>query len=164
MCNTFNLKKACKDCPFKKGNTYLHPEGLKERFNHVTKQDRSFSCHKTVDYDAYNEYREAQSEIEEILQCMAEDGHSFKEISTERQKLESDPHFIDVRDKYQTTLKNEMYCAGMLILVKKENMIFNNFPLRYAVSKGLLDLNQFKDEHEVYDSIHEAINAHANGI
>ena len=56
--------------------------------------------------------------------------------------------------------KNEMYCAGMLILVKKEGMIFNNFPLRYAVGTGLLDLEQFKNEDQVYDSIADAISAH----
>ena len=42
MCNTFNLKKGCKDCPFKKGNSYLHLDGLKARFDQATKQDMSF--------------------------------------------------------------------------------------------------------------------------
>ena len=42
MCKTFKLKKACQDCPFKKGNAYLHPEGLKMRIDTVTKQDQSF--------------------------------------------------------------------------------------------------------------------------
>ena len=44
MCRTFKLKKACIDCPFKKGNSYLNPESLKMKIDAVTKQDQSFSC------------------------------------------------------------------------------------------------------------------------
>ena len=114
-----------------------------------------------MDYDVYREYREVQDEIEDILEDMAHEGHSQTEINTERLKLESTEHFKELTHNYQKSQVNEMYCAGMLILGKKENMIFNNFPLRFAVAKGLLDLDQFKDEHQVYDSIEQAMKSHA---
>lgn len=163
MCRTFKLKKACIDCPFKKGNSYLNPESLKMKIDAVTKQDQSFSCHKTVDYDAYNDYQEVSDEIE-ILADLASEGYSKDALEKERQKLEDEFNFKEIRDQYNKTQANEMYCAGMLILVKKEGMLFNNFPLRYAVGSGLLDINQFKDEDQVYDSIADAIFAHSQSI
>ena len=156
MCKTFSLKKACKDCPFKKGNSYLHPEALKMRIDQVTKKDQSFSCHKTVDYDVYTDYQEALDLVDE----MRNDRCNESKIKEEREKLENELNFLDLSNRYMQSQNNEMYCAGMLILVKKEGMIFNNFPLRYAVGTGLLDLEQFKNEDQVYDSIADAISAH----
>lgn len=45
----FGLKKACKDCPFRKDKKYLNASRAREIASVVT-QDGSFSCHKTVDY------------------------------------------------------------------------------------------------------------------
>jgi hypothetical protein len=50
----FNMKKPCKDCPFRKDGTMLKSLGEKRVggiLEGVVNGDDFFSCHKTVDYD-----------------------------------------------------------------------------------------------------------------
>lgn len=48
----FNLKTPCKDCPFRNDITpYLNKGRVKEILIALTEQDKTFSCHKTVNYD-----------------------------------------------------------------------------------------------------------------
>jgi hypothetical protein len=50
----FNIKKPCKDCPFRKDGMMLKSLGherVGEILEGVVNGDDFFSCHKTVDYD-----------------------------------------------------------------------------------------------------------------
>ncbi len=48
----FNLKKPCKDCPFRKDvKPYLHKRRCKEILSALFDQDGTFSCHKKNGYD-----------------------------------------------------------------------------------------------------------------
>lgn len=159
----FNLVKACKDCPFRKGMTYLTEAGLMERINSVRYHDQSFTCHKTIDYDAYNELEDIETEIREELQLMREEGCNHEQLFKKRIELAKEYGLDEAIQKYEATKYDEMYCAGMLILAKKSGFLMNNRALRYAVSSKLLDPNKFIDEDEVYDSIEQAAEAHRNG-
>lgn len=159
----FNLVKACKDCPFKKGMSYLSEQGLMERINDVRFGDKSFTCHKTIDYDAHSQLEEIKNEINEEIEFLIEQNCPHDEVMKKRIELVEEYGLANAQQAYDNSVKDEMYCAGMLILAKKSGFIFNNRALRYAVSQNLLDLNQFIDEHEVYDSIEDAAAAHRNG-
>lgn len=159
----FNLVKACKDCPFKKGKSYLSEKGLMERINDVKHHDKSFICHKSIDYSASNPVTEIEDDINEEIDFLKEQGCDKTELLVKRIELVEEYGLIQVKQKYEETLKNEMYCAGMLILAKKAGFIMNNRALRYALSENLLDLDQFVDEDEIYDSVEEAAQAHRIG-
>jgi hypothetical protein len=159
----FNLVKACKDCPFKKGNTYLSGEGIMMRIEHVRDQDLTFRCHKTVEYGAQEEFLEIQEYIEEEiasmpLTCTRED------VQAKRIELAKEHGLEKALAEYQASEQSEMMCAGMMILAKKEGFAFNNRAIRFAAMSGILDMDQYKDEHEVYDSIQEAVEAHEKGL
>lgn len=159
----FNLVKACKDCPFKKGMTYLRGEGVLERIDDVRKRDRSFACHKTIDYDAHNQLQQIEEDINDELESLRNDGCSHKALFDRRIELAQEFGLHDAIQEYEKTKKDEMYCAGMLILAKKSGFIMNNRALRFAVASGMLDLNKFVDEDEVYDSVEQAVEAHSKG-
>lgn len=159
----FNLVKACQDCPFKKGMTYLTGLGALERINDVRYNDASFTCHKTIDYDAFNELEEIENDIKEELEFLRENGCSHQDLFNKRIELAQELGLHDAIQKYEATRKDEMYCAGMLILAKKSGFLMNNRALRYAVASNLLDPNKFIDEDEVYDSVEQAVEAHKNG-
>ncbi len=159
----FNLVKACKDCPFKKGMTYLTEQGLMERIDDVRHNDASFTCHKTIDYGASNELKEIETDIEEELEYLRSKGCEKHELAAKRLELVEEYGFDQALQNYQATQKDEMYCAGILILAKKADFIMNNRALRYAVASGLLDLDKFIDEDEVYDSVEQAAEAHRKG-
>lgn len=45
----FDLKRPCKDCPFRKDVTpYLRPDRAAEILDAIERQDQSFTCHKTI--------------------------------------------------------------------------------------------------------------------
>lgn len=44
----FDLKRPCKDCPFLRGKSYLHPERAREIANYAIRDDLTFTCHKTI--------------------------------------------------------------------------------------------------------------------
>lgn len=159
----FNLVKACKDCPFRKGMTYLNEHGILERINDVRHHDKSFTCHKTIDYDAYNELEEIKRDIKEELESLREDGCSHKDLFNKRIEMVQEFGLDDAIQKYEANKNEEMYCAGMLILAKKSGFLMNNRALRYAVTSNLLNPDKFIDEDEVYDSIEQAVEAHKNG-
>lgn len=161
--NFFNLVKACKDCPFKKGNAYLHPEGLMMRIEQVRDQDLSFSCHKTV---AYGE-RERLDEINEVIEDELSElptTCSHQEVQAKKIELAKELGLEEAIAEYKQHQDKEMMCAGMMILAKKEEFAFNNRIIRFAAMRGILDMNQYKDEDEVYDSIDQALKAHQKGL
>lgn len=46
----FNLKRPCKDCPFRKDKApYLHPDRAHEIASDVVHHDAWFVCHKTLE-------------------------------------------------------------------------------------------------------------------
>ncbi len=48
----FNLKKPCKDCPFRTDNGFiLSNSRVEEITNALVNQDQTFSCHKTIKHD-----------------------------------------------------------------------------------------------------------------
>lgn len=48
----FDLTRPCKDCPFRTDiRPYLHPERAREIAEYMTKEGKTFPCHKTVTYD-----------------------------------------------------------------------------------------------------------------
>lgn len=155
---TFKLKKACKDCPFRKDKSYLSPESIRDRINDVIKHDRSFICHKTI---LYSNYQPLQQEVDDYIEELKHDGVSDEDLKLARLELEKEYNLSELKQEYEASLKDQMYCAGMLILVKKENMLGNNRALRYAIGEKLFNPDQFIDEHEVYDSIEDAIKGHS---
>lgn len=49
----FKLKKACKDCPFRKDvNMHLRPERARQIAEDVATGNKTFTCHKTINNDA----------------------------------------------------------------------------------------------------------------
>lgn len=159
----FNLVKACKDCPFKKGMSYLSEEGVLERINDVRYGDKSFTCHKTIDYDALSELNEVHAQIDDEVEILSISGCSRTELIEKKLELVEEYGLANAIEAYEKSKKDEMYCAGMLILAKKAGFLMNNRALRYAVAQDLLDLNQFVDENEVFDSVEEALESHRDG-
>lgn len=54
----FDLTSPCPECPFSLGDHAvrgLTNGRVTEIWNALTKEDKSFPCHKTVNYDAYDE-------------------------------------------------------------------------------------------------------------
>lgn len=48
----FDLKSPCRNCPFRSDVPfYLHPDRVIEITDGLFKQNQTFACHKTVDYD-----------------------------------------------------------------------------------------------------------------
>lgn len=45
----FDLKRPCKQCPFLRGNSFLHPERAREIANYALTDNETFVCHKTID-------------------------------------------------------------------------------------------------------------------
>lgn len=158
--NPFALKAACKDCPFKKGKSYLHPERIAGIIRDMSHDDSLFPCHKTTQNDARFEYNEAMENIENELEFF--DSESGPELEAYKQELykkynieQLEQNLLDAR------LNTEKICAGWLILGKKENLINSNFRLRMAQMQNLLSLDQFKNEDQIFDSAEDAINSHA---
>jgi len=58
----FKLKKPCKGCPFRKDCLpgWLGKERAQEIANSVILGDGGFPCHKTVNYEAWNEEEEEE--------------------------------------------------------------------------------------------------------
>lgn len=56
----FNLTAPCGDCPFRNDGKgiKLNNERAQEILEAITDQQKTFSCHKTVDYDAMDEDEE----------------------------------------------------------------------------------------------------------
>ncbi|EPL0898375.1 hypothetical protein [Acinetobacter lwoffii] len=146
--NPFSLKSPCKDCPFKKDKNYLRADRIQEIMDYMIKDDEIFSCHKTVDYEAIGEFNEALEELE----------YRVDEIDSFDKEKARDEVYERYKDRY--TAGNEKVCAGWLILGKKENIIFNNFRLRVAAMEGLLNIDEFKNEEDVFESVEEAIKGH----
>lgn len=50
----FNRVAPCGDCPFRSDiEFHLHPNRRKEIANDLVHNDKTFACHKTVDYDVW---------------------------------------------------------------------------------------------------------------
>lgn len=48
----FDLKRPCKDCPFRTDiNFYLRTDRVKEICHSITVDDATFACHKTTQHD-----------------------------------------------------------------------------------------------------------------
>lgn len=45
----FDLRKPCPQCPFRQGQTFLHPKRAEEIALAVAKDNKTFTCHKTLD-------------------------------------------------------------------------------------------------------------------
>lgn len=153
MCDNFKLKSACKDCPFKKGNGYLHPDRVKEIMSYMD-EDKTFPCHKTVIHDDgsedYSIMKEIQNEVEKLNLDNISKNLLLKEMYVE--------HGIS---RYVQDIENpNKICAGWLILGEKEGMLYNNFPLRFAAGLNLFNIEEYKNKDDVYDSIQEAVQSH----
>ena len=162
MCNKksdpYALKSACKDCPFRKDTGYLSGERIRQIINYMDKDDALFPCHKTVNTELREEYNQVMSEIEDILT----DAQTEQERTALRAELEIKYNLKELEERVLLSIqKEEKICAGWLILGKKENIVFNNLPLRLAAMTNRLSLDQFKDEDVIFDSIEEAIKAHS---
>lgn len=156
--NPFDLKAACKDCPFRKDQGYLHPERIAEIMRYMSHDDLLFPCHKTADNDARNAYDEAIENIELELEHL----NYHRDVDD----LESELHKMHNIDQLRLDLQNAMMntekiCAGWLILGKKENLILNNFRLRLALMNNNLSMHQFKNENQIFDTLDEAIYTHS---
>lgn len=52
----FNLKRPCKECPFRSDiRPYLRKSRVREILDALFKQDQTFACHKTLDFDEEGE-------------------------------------------------------------------------------------------------------------
>lgn len=158
----FNLKSACKDCPFRRNSRVVLNGPRIQGIMDDLSNDMSFTCHKTI-ASGHSEFDEIREEIEVELQFMAAEKYSHAEIHQRRIELMEEPHYKEALEEYEKNRGSEMYCAGAVILAKKTGKLFNNAALRYAVGSGLLDLNQYIDEDGVFDSVEEAVNYHSGG-
>lgn len=158
--NFFNLVKACKDCPFKKGQSYLSREGLLLRIEQVRSEDLTFRCHKTIAYGEREQLTEIENSIQEELSSMPASS-TTAELEAKRIELAQEFGLDEAILAYKPFQDAEMMCAGMMILAKKEGFVFNNRALRFAVISGILNLDQYKDEDQVYDTIEQAVQAHS---
>lgn len=62
----FSLKRPCKDCPFRKGETMnlsLGQERMEEIIDSLH-EDNIFSCHKTIDYGKYDSMEEKEHTLQ----------------------------------------------------------------------------------------------------
>lgn len=155
--------KACKDCPFKKGQAYVQPEGLMMRIEQVRDQDMTFRCHKTVAYGERERLNEIEEAIKEELDLVATTC-SKPELQAKKIELAQEFGLAEALAEYQKYEDQEMMCAGMMILAKKEGFAFNNRVIRFAAMSGLLNMDQYRDEDEVYDSVDQAVEAHRKGL
>ena len=159
----FNLKKACKECPFKRNTKTIlngpRVQGIMDDIQH----DMGFNCHKTL-AKGRSEFEEINGQINEELEEMEAQGYSSLEISKRKIELYDITGLTKLKEEVEHDLNNEMYCAGAVILAKKAGIVFHNAALRYAVATNLLDLNGYIDEHEVFDSIDEAVKYHSDSF
>ncbi|SER27074.1 hypothetical protein SAMN05216548_11446 [Faunimonas pinastri] len=59
----FNLVAPCKDCPFRRDvQGYLHPERAQDILDSIVRQDASFTCHKTISGDRWDEELQVEEE------------------------------------------------------------------------------------------------------
>lgn len=57
----YTMTKPCQKCPFRTDvKPYLRPERALEILDSLIRQQQSFPCHKTVDYEGRNEGRVTQ--------------------------------------------------------------------------------------------------------
>jgi hypothetical protein len=56
----FDLKRPCITCPFRKGQGHLF-QLTEERLTEI-RNATAFQCHKTVDYDHFNDQRKRQGD------------------------------------------------------------------------------------------------------
>lgn len=155
----FNLKKACKNCPFKINSGMLLNGGRIQSIMDDFINDKGFICHKTIS-DSGTDLRELEECIEDEVDYISGVAASIEEIEELRKSLQANTAYAELSKQYEADQKNEMYCAGVLILAKKEDLLLHNRATRFAIGKDLLNPNQFFDEHEVYESIESAVNAH----
>ena len=165
MCNehnSFDLKAACKECPFRKGNGYLRPERILQIVNYMKFDDQLFPCHKTVSKDAREPYDEAMEQIDDELDWIIDKDIDPIELENMRKQLEIKYNIPELLENVKFALMNsEKICAGWMILAKKEKIILNNFRIRLALMTGQLTLDQFKNEELIYENEAEAIYAHS---
>lgn len=155
--NPFELKAACKDCPFRKDRSYLRPERVREIMRYMSNEDLLFPCHKTTNNEARNTYEEATAILEEELELSTR-----QDLDVLKAELEKELNFDQLSENLKFALINEeKICAGWLILGKKEGLILNNYRLRIALLQGLLSFDQFKNEDQIYDTVADAVNAHS---
>ena len=131
--NLFSLKSPCKNCPFRKEQSYLNPGRIAEIMEYMSDQDLIFYCHKSSSLDCEVQYDEALELLENELNS------SIRALSDTEVDEIILKHEIP-RLKYlleHSRLTTQKVCAGWLILGKKEELIFNNFRLRLAVAQGL---------------------------
>jgi len=156
--DTFGLKAACKDCPFRKENGYLTAQRVEQIIDYMRNGDLLFPCHKTVNHELRIDHRDAVEEIEDIIS----DANSEEERQKLKVKLEAEYNIKELEEALSQSIRNEeKICAGWLILGKKAGIVFNNFPLRFAAMRGELNLDLLKNEEDVFDSIEDAIKAHS---
>ena len=155
--NAFSLKSACKDCPFKKGNSYLNRNRVLEIYNYLAKDDLLFPCHKTTQNPERFAYDEAMDEIENQLNEL-EDLAKYADFKS---RLYIDYNVATLEANLLKAMQEkEKICAGWLIIGKKEGVLFNNFRIRIAAMTNQFDPNQLCNEDNIYDSVAQAIDCH----
>lgn len=101
----------------------------------------------------------------EIIKSLKGDAPFFchKHVNYEDESFQYDVE--DSHSEYKVS-ENDQFCAGALILMKKENILFDNLSTRLGImgflKNDLLEPDKFLQEESVFETIDEFI-SHHNG-
>lgn len=97
----FDLKKPCKNCPFRvgQGELYqLHQDRLQEIFNAP-----AFQCHKTVDYSGENPSSgNKPQQCAGLMAVLVAEGRPNQIMQVAERLGYFDPGYLDRRDVYDS--------------------------------------------------------------
>ncbi len=119
----FNLKSPCKNCPFRKDvEPYISEARCKDIVFALTKDNKTFACHKTVDYNDIDE------ESREVKKNINESHCAGALIVMERNNIAQNNNMIRIAERLK------IYDYKILNL---KAPVYKNFKIMIKAHKGL---------------------------